>query len=108
MSTIKIQYLDSIDGWGSLDATDEDRAAYEQSVCDAIAAAYPGADVNVTSRSGLTSMIVTTRDAAGTILLDVATALAEEDIEETCKHIAAEIWDNGEFWGAAEADGDSR
>jgi hypothetical protein len=46
-------------------ATDEDVAAYEQAVADAIAAAYPGADVTAHARPRSHSDRPTMRDIGG-------------------------------------------
>lgn len=96
--------LDDCTNWGDVDATDDERAAYEQAVADAIAATYPGADVTVQClQIDRPRAVVTTRDADGRILCDVVTSRSEEEIEETVLGIARDVWDRGEFWPAAGA-----
>lgn len=98
MPTMSIR-LDDCTDWGGIDATDEDRAAYEQAVADAIGRAYLGASVTVQClQIARPRVCVTTRDADGRILTDVVTARAESEVEETVLGIARDVWDDGAFW----------
>ena len=93
--------LDDTTNWGAVDASDEDKAAYEQAVADAIGEAYPGADVTVQcTRNDRPRACVVTRNESGTIVCDDKTALEEEAIEATVLEIARDVWDAGDFWTA--------
>ena len=93
--------LDDCTDWGGVDATDEDRANYEQAVAKAIAEAYPHADVTVQCVQRHSPRVcVTTRDSDGRILTDDATCSEEERIQEHVLAISRDVWDDGEFWTA--------
>jgi len=98
VKALTIRLYDCTD-WGCAEATDEDRAAYEQAVADAIGEAYPGADVTVQYVASIRPRVcVTTRDESGRILTDVATAKAEIETEEHVIAIVRHVWDIGAFW----------
>jgi hypothetical protein len=98
--SLKIRY-DSTTDWGCC-GSDDDRDNYEAAVADAISAAFPGADVTVQSvHAARSRVIVTTRDEDGRILTDRATFEREAEIEESVLLIAADIWDQGDFWSVA-------
>jgi hypothetical protein len=91
--------LDDCTDWGNVDATDDDRAAYEQAVANAIGEAYPVAEVIVQCvQRASPRVIVTTRGEDGRILHDDSTSEEEAAIEAAVLDIARTVWDAGEFW----------
>ena len=96
-AALSIRLDDSTD-WGC-QGSDADREAYEQAVASSITEAYPGAEVIVQClQIARPRACVTTRDASGRILSDVATSAREAEIEECVIEISRQVWDAGEFW----------
>lgn len=99
MRTMKIRLDDTTD-WGC-QGSDWERAEYETQVAAAIVAAYPGADVTVQClQIGKPRVVVESRDADGTLLMDDATTDREAEIEDRVLAIAADVWEAGDFWTA--------
>lgn len=95
MKSLTVRLDDCVD-WGGIEATDEDRAAYEQAVAEAIATAYPNADVTVQClQIAKPRAVATIRNAVG---LGGETWAREAEIEEEVLRIAVDVWQAGEFW----------
>ena len=91
--TIEIRFDDCTD-WGQVDADDDDRAAYEQALADAIHDAYPSADVTVQCiQIHRPRAVATLRDAEGRILSDNATEECMGVIEKHVLEIARGVWE---------------
>ena len=94
--------LDDCTDWGGIKATDEDRAAYEQAVADAIGEAYPGSDVTVQClQIAKARAVVTLRGDDGRVLADDASETRCEEIGARVLAIRDDVWDAGEFWPEA-------
>ena len=98
MLTTTVIRLDNTIDWGC-HGSDEERAAYEAKVIEAIQRAYPEATVVMQClQISRPRCVVTTRDEEGRILTNDFTAQAEEDISESVLEIARNVWDEGGFW----------
>lgn len=96
-ASLTIRLDDTVD-WGC-QGSDEEHAAYEQLVADAILDAYPDADVTVQSvQASGPRVCVTTRDEDGQILTDATTTDREEQIQEAVLNLSRDVWESGAFW----------
>ena len=99
MASLLITVLDTSD-WGC-EHTAEDTAAYEQACADAIAEAYPTAEIGVECQHRFSrKILVISRNDEGKIDASVDASAADEAIVDACDEICRSVWDQGFFWAS--------